>query len=267
MMNPRSTVVLMHGWPVTRLHWRQLGPALTEAGFQVMELDLPGLGVPVPNELPHLGKQRLAEWVREMLRGRGVTRYAVIGHDWGGTVGTLLAALDADAVTALVVEEEILPGVDVQVPSPGSDHYPTWHGPFSRAVGLAEALVPGREASYYGTFLAQSAGPAGLDPRIVAEYVAAYTGDDRLAAGLAYYRSREADTRDVRRIAADPIVTPVLTLGGQFGMGTAVETGMRTLARHVTGLVVPGTGHYPAEQAPEDVIEAVVRFLRASGAD
>ncbi|MDI6943644.1 alpha/beta fold hydrolase [Microbacterium barkeri] len=263
MTDSRPAVVLMHGWPVTRLHWRRLAPALADAGFAVVELDLPGLGAPVPPELPDLAKQSLAEWMHDALRRRGLARYAVIGHDWGGTVGTLLAATGPDTVNALVIEEEILPGVDVAIPAPGSDHYPSWHGPFNRAAGLAESLVPGRERAYYGGFLAQSAGPHPLDPQIVDEYVAAYVGEERLAASLSYYRTAEVDARAVRRIADDPIRTPVLALGGEFGMGSAVEEGMRGLASDVTGRVLPGAGHYPAEQNPAAVIDAVIPFLSA----
>ncbi|WSQ64325.1 alpha/beta hydrolase [Streptomyces sp. NBC_01216] len=75
-------------------------------------------------------KQELAGDVARLVGHLGIARYAVVGHDWGGTVGYLLAADHPDRVSALVVEEELLPGIDVVIPEPGRSHYPSWHGPF-----------------------------------------------------------------------------------------------------------------------------------------
>ena len=159
-------VVLLHGWPVTAYHWRHTvrslrrGRCCREAGH--------GRGV------ARLGWSRLVgtgpfdkrdrAWsagpVLRLTRALAIHRVALVGHDWGGTIGYLLAADHPDRVWSLIVEEEMLPGIDVPIPEPGRGrHYPTWHGPFNRAPGLAEGLVPGREDIYYGTFLRQSAGP------------------------------------------------------------------------------------------------------------
>ncbi len=206
-------------------------------------------------------KMHLADWVRSELSRRGVNRFAVIGHDWGGTVAVLLAASMPSAVTALVIEEEILPGVDIEVPAPGNSHYPSWHGPFNRAPDLAEQLVPGREAAYYGTFLQQSAGPTGLDPDTIRLYTDAYAVPGVLEAGLGYYRTRSADIAAVRQLLAKRIATPVLALGGRYAMGTAVADGMRQLAHEVSGAVLERSGHYPVEQEPEPAARAIIEFL------
>ncbi len=192
----------------------------------------------------------------------GIRHFALIGHDWGATVAAHVAARLPDAVTALVVEEEILPGVAADLVSPGADYYPSWHGPFNRAPHLAEQLVPGNEAAYYGTFLTQSAGPAGLDADTLRGYVDAYSAEGVLDAGLGYYRTREVDISDTRQLIADPLATPVLAIGGRFAMGASVEAGMRALAHDVTALVLERSGHYPAEQEPVRTAEAITAFLR-----
>ncbi|MDF2968782.1 MAG: alpha/beta hydrolase [Nocardioidaceae bacterium] len=253
-------VVLLHGWPVTQAHWRHLLPPLRRAGFAPVPLTLPGLGSS-PDEAYSFRKADLADWVHDQLTRQGVTQFAVIGHDWGGTVAVLLAASIPAAVTALVIEEEIPPGIDVDVPAPGNEHYPSWHGPFNRAPGLAEQLVPGRENAYYGLFLRQSAGPAGLDPDVVRCYAAAYTAPGVLEAGLAYYRTRSADVKDVHRLLANPIAAPVLAVGGGYAMGTAVTDAARLLADEVTGIVLDPAGHYPVEQDPEPAAQVITEFL------
>ncbi|MFJ5229043.1 alpha/beta fold hydrolase [Kitasatospora sp. NPDC088391] len=256
------TAVLLHGWPVTSAHWRYLVPALEAAGITAIPVTLPGLGAAPGAEVTAFHKAALADLVLARLAREGVTRFAVVGHDWGATVGCLLAARAPESVGALVVEEEILPGVEVGVPAPGRAHYPTWHGPFNRAPGLAEQLVPGREAAYYGAFLEQSAGPEGLAPDVLRAYVEAYSAPGVLEAGLAHYRTGTRDAEDVRALAARPLSVPVLAIGGRYAMGTAVADGMAALATEVTPLVLERSGHYPAEQEPDGVNPAVVRFLR-----
>ncbi|MFT4307414.1 MAG: alpha/beta hydrolase [Microbacterium sp.] len=254
-------VVLLHGWPVTQAHWRGLLPALRDAGFAPIPISLPGLGTP-PGDARDFRKGELARRLQEDLAERGLTRFAVVGHDWGGTVAVLMAAAMPAAVTALVVEEEILPGIDVDIPSPGAEHYPSWHGPFNRATGLAERLVPGREDAYYGTFLTQSAGPAGLDPAVLRSYIDAYRADGVLAAGLGYYRTRTDDLADIERVREHPIPTPVLAIGGRYAMGPAVAEGLRPIADDVRGLVLERSGHYPVEQEPESAARAIVDVLQ-----
>jgi pimeloyl-ACP methyl ester carboxylesterase len=253
-------VVLLHGWPVTEKHWRGLLPRLRGRGFAPVPIALPGLGTPA-GSTASFRKSDLADGVRDDLKKRGLTRFSLVGHDWGGSVAMFLAAAMPQAVNAIVIEEEILPGIDVDVPAPGAEHYPSWHGPFNRAPGLAEQLVPGREDAYYGTFLRESAGPTGLDPDTVRSYIDAYTTDGALEAGLSYYRSRADDIADVQQLRKNPIPTPVLAIGGRYAMGPAVADGLRTLSTDVTGLVLEQSGHYPAEQEPEPTAQAIIDFL------
>ncbi|MEU4191645.1 alpha/beta hydrolase [Kribbella sp. NPDC026611] len=254
-------VVLLHGWPVTEIHWQGLLPFLRRSDFAPIPVTLPGLGKP-PGSTPSFRKGDLADLLGRELSELGRRRFSLVGHDWGGTVALLLAAAMPEAVNAIVIEEEILPGIDINIPAPGAEYYPSWHGPFNRAPGLAEQLVPGREDAYYGTFLRQSAGPAGLDPETVRSYIDAYTTYDVLEAGLGYYRTRADDLTDVQRLQQNPIHTPVLAIGGRYAMGSAVAHGLRTLATDLTGLVLERSGHYPAEQEPEPTAQAITNFLQ-----
>jgi pimeloyl-ACP methyl ester carboxylesterase len=226
-------------------------------------ITLPGLGTP-PGDTRSFRKSELADWLSDQLAERGLTRFALVGHDWGGTVAVLLAAAMPQAVTALVVEEEILPGIDVDIPAPGAEHYPSWHGPFNRVPGLAEQLVPGRESAYYGAFLWDSAGPAGLDPAVLRSYIDAYRTDSVLEAGLGYYRTRADDIADIRPLRENPIRTPVLAIGGRYAMGTAVAEGLRPIATDITATVLERSGHYPAEQEPEPAARTITEFLGSS---
>jgi pimeloyl-ACP methyl ester carboxylesterase len=254
-----SVVLLLHGWPVTIYHWRHTSPALVAAGLRPIAVELEGLGS--SSQGGPFDKEALARNVIRLVDRPGVDSFAILGHDWGGTVGYLLAADLPRRVTRLVVEEEMLPGIETTIPEPGAQYYPHWHGPFLRVPGLAEALVPGREDAFYGAFLRESAGPVPLPDDALATYIDAYRAPSTVGATVGYYRTAAADAEAVRRRAATPLAMPVLTIGGEFGMGRAVATSFGTVASRVEHRQVAGAGHYPAEQRPDEVNATLVKFL------
>lgn len=260
-MRRPPVVALLHGWPVTAAHWRFLSPALRAAGFEVIELSPPGLGAATPDSQA-LDKESLARWVLTELDAAGAGCFALVGHDWGGSIAALGAGLAPERTWALVVEEEILPGVDVALTEPGASTYPQWHGAFNREPGLAEGLLAGRENAYLRAFLDRSAGPLGLAGEAIKGYLAAYAAEGSFASSLALYRTRAADQAAVDGLRRTPFPGPAMALGGAYGMGAAVSRGLTGLAHDVMPLVLADSGHYPAEQEPELTIGALVPFLR-----
>ncbi|WP_436502066.1 alpha/beta fold hydrolase [Actinokineospora sp. HUAS TT18] len=254
-------VVLLAGWPVTTYHWRFTIPELERAGFPVLPITLPGLGgTPAPTGgTDKLGVSRA---VLSTLDEFEVDQFVVVGHDWGGTVGCLLARNHPSRVAALVVTEEILPGIDVEIPEPGKSHYPRWHSAFNEQPGLAELILSGgREETFLSMFLTQSAGPKGLPPEAMDRYVGAYAGE-AFTIALRYYRTAHEDNRAVLGYTGELITQPVLAIGGEFGMGRAVGEGMKPLARNVHYVEIAEAGHYPAEQNPDLFSNTLIAFLQ-----
>ena len=57
------------------------------------------------------------------------------------------------------------------------------------------------------------------------------------------------------------IAAAVLAVGGALSSGPGVEDVMRQVADDVTGLVIPGAGHFLPEEAPEAMTRALLDFL------
>lgn len=262
-----QVVVLIHGWPITPYHWRFILPLLHRAGYRTLSITLRGLGGQSEGT-GNLEKSTLADEVRLLLAKLGISKYAIIGHDWGGTIAYLLAIKNPDKCRALVVEEEILPGIEVSMPLPGAEYYPNWHGPFNSAIGLAEALIQGREDIYYRKFLLESAGKNNLDDSAIYEYVSAYTLDknikSQLRDSLGYYRTAKQDSEQIKLSLANSLDIPILAVGGEYGMGKAVEQGFMSIGSHLKGIVCEGAGHYPIEQTPASCVPQIIDFLHAS---
>jgi pimeloyl-ACP methyl ester carboxylesterase len=54
---------------------------------------------------------------------------------------------------------------------------------------------------------------------------------------------------------------PVLAIGGAESSGAMVADTMQLVADDVQTLVIPGIGHWVAEQAPEQLLAALTAFL------
>ena len=54
---------------------------------------------------------------------------------------------------------------------------------------------------------------------------------------------------------------PVLAIGGGESSDAMVADTMQLVADDVQGMVLPGSGHWVAEQAPEELLAALTAFL------
>ena len=98
-------VILVHGWPDDALTWNRVAVDLAEAGFRVITPYLRGCGptrfldaaTPRSGQLVALG-QDLVEFAAALK----LSRYAVVGHDWGARAAYIASALDAARITHCV---------------------------------------------------------------------------------------------------------------------------------------------------------------------
>ena len=54
---------------------------------------------------------------------------------------------------------------------------------------------------------------------------------------------------------------PVLVIGGAQSVGEDVANTMKLVADDVQSVVIPGSGHWVAEEAPEEMLSALRAFL------
>lgn len=255
-------VVLLHGWPVTALHWRHVVPVLLRAGYRTLEVEARGLGETSSGRGDH-AKATLAREVLAALDAVGVRRFAVVGHDVGATIALLMAAEQPGRVAAIAVEEEVPPGIEVETAE--ADTYPSWHLPlFTAPEGVAERLLAGRLDATVDAYLGGSSGPAGLDFDAHVGYMSAYATDARLASTLALYRSSKEDARTVQRAVRRRLPMPGLAIAGHFGRGGQVAEALSHAVARVHTVIAHDAGHYPAEEAPDAVNGALIPFLRAA---
>jgi len=255
-------VVLVHGWPQSSWAWVRVMRLLAD-DFTVVALDLPGFGNS-SKPLDGFDKKTVAARLREALRGLGISRFALVGHDMGGQVAYAYAAQWPDEVSHFVFVESALPafgqekGMDVS--SGGS-----WHFGFNMEIDLAVALVSGRERLFIdhllhrtkvGLFDADAVGDADLD-----RYAEALARPGAMRCMCECYRALAQDRDDNRVLGAKPLPMPVLSVGGAQGYGPGVA--MRQVASDVSELTIRDCGHYVPEERPFELAAAIRSLVQA----
>jgi haloacetate dehalogenase len=268
-------VLLLHGFPQTKLMWRDVAPRLAER-FTVVCADLRGYGhsSTPPSSADHApySKRAMARDMIGVMAQLGFRRFCVAGHDRGGRVA-YRAALDyPDRVDALAVLDVLPVGT---VWDRADDRLALAFWPWSllaQAEPLPERLIGAAPDAVIDNALSPEWGsPADtFDGRVRAAYTAALGDPGHLHAICEEYRAAAGIDRDhdaADRAAGRRISCPVLALwsaSGPLSSWYDDDGGplalWRDLAIQVTGQAVDG-GHFFPEERPAAVAAALGDFF------
>jgi len=117
-------LLMIHGWPFSSLSFRSIARRLS-ARFTCILPDTPGLGETRWREDTPFAFGRQSATLRAFVDRLGLDRYALLGHDTGGTLARLLALADRERAGRLVIMNTEMPG-----------HRPPWIPLYQRLAAL-----------------------------------------------------------------------------------------------------------------------------------
>jgi pimeloyl-ACP methyl ester carboxylesterase len=250
-------IVLLHGYAETSRMWLPLIKQL-EKTHTVIAPDLRGAG---GSSTPADGytKAVMARDIHALVQHLGHKQVKIVGHDIGLMVAYAYAAQYPTEVAKIALMDAFLPGIgDWQSVWLMRD---LWHFHFYGETPLA--LVKGRERIYlehfWNDFAADRAHSVPEADRVF--YAGEYAKPDHMRAGFEYFRAFEQDAKDFEGFAKTPLSMPMLVLAGGKASGQFLIDQGKMVATNVEGVIVPGSGHWLMEEAPDDVIPALVKFL------
>jgi haloacetate dehalogenase len=218
-------VLLLHGFPQTKLTWRDITPQLAER-FTVICADLRGYGdsstPPSDPEHAAYSKRVMARDMVTVMAQLGFVRFSIAGHDRGGRVAYRTALDNPERVDALAVLD-VLP-VD-GVWDRADDRLALGVWPWSMLAQpepLPERLIAGAPGAVTGNAFSGAWGsPAGtFGEQVRAAYTAALSDPARIHAICEEYRAAAGIDRDhdaADRAAGRVITCPVLVLWSASG--------------------------------------------------
>ena len=154
-----------------------------------------------------------------------------------------------------------MPGVSASPPLFGSTqaNNQLWHFPFNRLAEVNNQLAAGREDIYFGFQFAKAANK--LPDHVVRYYVDGLSDPDALNGSFQAYRALDTTISQNEQRKERRLTLPVLAIGGAEGIGEGAANTMMLAADDVQTAVIPGCGHHPAEETPNELMAALTPFL------
>ena len=253
-------VLLLHGFSVSRFFWNAQVAALADAGYFALAPNQRGYAQgarPDPADLESYRVERLIGDAFDLVAaaGHGERRFHLVGHDWGASLAWAIAYRQPERLGSLTI---------LSRPHPLS---------FARALAMPDG-EQARRSQHHQAFLQADAGPrlladdareirtrlgnAGVPPAAIAAHLSVLGKPEAMEAALAWYRARG------ERQMLGPIRVPTLYIWGDaddtVGRTAAAGTG-EFIAAPYRFEVLPGVGHYAADQVPGKVNTLLLEHL------
>ena len=256
-------VLLLHGFAESMHCWRRQAAALADAGYRAVAPSQRGYS---PGARPDTGDtanyhiERLMDDAMAIAAacGTGDRRFHLVGHDWGGSIAWALADRYPQRLASLTVLSRPHPNAfnrALQMPD-GDQAYRSRHHKAFLEPG-AEDLLLADDASQLRTRLAA----AGVPQPAIDAHLSVLGNRPAMEAALAWYRARGAI-----RSPLGPIRVPTLYIWGDADdtVGRVAAEGTEDfIAAPYCFEVLPGVGHFAADQAADRVAELLLQQVRA----
>jgi pimeloyl-ACP methyl ester carboxylesterase len=288
-------VVLAHGFPELSYSWRHQIPALARAGYRVVAPDQRGYGrssrpEPIADyDIAHLTGDLLG-----ILDDLGEDRAVFVGHDWGAIVVWTLALLAPERVAGVAglsvpfVPRSHRPPTErlrellgdrffymLYFQEPGVADADLGRDPATTLRRLLAGARLGAGGDDAGSLFADDGRgfverlpepaelPTWLSHDDLDHYVAEFTRTG-FTGGLNWYRNLDRNWSLTEPLAGARVAVPSLFVGGSLDpvlvmTPPAVMDGR--LDDHRGTLLLDGAGHWIQQERPDEVNEALLRFL------
>lgn len=254
-------VLLLHGFCVSRHYWSAQVPALADAGYFAVAPNQCGYAAgarPDPADLDSYRMDRLIADALDIVAtlGHGERRIHLVGHDWGGSLSWDIADRWPDRIASLTMLSRPHPqsfARALAMPDGEQAHRSRHHKAFLDPKAGAELLAD--DARWVRDRLVRSGVPADK----IAQHLSVLGNPAAMEAALAWYRAR-----GTRNTPTGPTRVPTLYIWGDaddtVGRAAAEGTG-EFIAAPYRFEVLPGVGHYAADQMPDRVTALLLEHL------
>ncbi|MEQ8857395.1 MAG: alpha/beta hydrolase [Pseudomonadales bacterium] len=294
------TVILVHGFPESWYSWRKQLPALADAGYRAVAVDVRGYGR--SSKPTGVDDYRMVKKVGDMVgvvEALGCGTTTIIGHDWGAPIAWTSALLRPDLFPAVAgLSVPYAPPASPSEPAPtarmrlmaGADN--EFYVEYFQQVGRAEAEIEADVRRWLLGFYWCASGDVVDGPnialvergrRLCDKFVYPETMPDWLSDAdldvytgefeysgffgpLSRYRNVDRDFADLAAFAGRPIEQPSLFIGGSKDGPTiwgapAIERFPHTLPGLVRSEILDGAGHWIQQERAQRVNELLIEFL------
>lgn len=290
-------VVMLHGFPESWYSYRHQIAALAEAGYHAIAPDQRGYGgTDRPDDPAQYSQLHLVGDVIGLLDAIGAEEAVVVGHDWGAPVAWNAALMRPDRIRGVVgLSVPYIPrGPMSMLQAMRSMLGDGFYMQYFQEPGVADAELARDVRTTVIKMLYGASGDVpetGLEPVVpegmglldlvpeppslpawlTEEDIDFFTAEFErtgFTGGLNWYRAIELSWELTAPWAGAPITVPALYVAGDRDLVYAFPA-MRDLIPVLSTfipnlretIILPGCGHWTQQERPEDVNEALIKFL------
>jgi len=263
-------ILLLHGNPLTHVHWHLVAPRLAER-FTVVTPDLRGYGDSSKprgkNDHSNYSFRRMAQDQVEVMEHFGFHEFFVAGHDRGARTAHRMA-LDHPKKVSRLALLDILPTHHVLTHTTWRTALNSFHWFFmAQPYDIPEKFINGRENFYINKKLTKMGiGKGGFSQRTFNEYARCCTPENihsvcedyRAGVGI----DMELDTTDFE--SGRLVDCPVAIFWGKDSHTEKFFDPKKVWPKYCSKIMKMQTlncGHYPAEQNPDEVFSELYEFF------
>jgi pimeloyl-ACP methyl ester carboxylesterase len=252
-----TAVILIHGFATSSFLWRNIAPAVTDAGHTAYAVDLFGHGESDRPFDADFGIAAQAEYLDSAMTALRVARAVLVGADIGGAIALRLAATRPERVEKLVLINT--PAFDEL---PAKDITQLQRNTAKFAVRTTRGIL-GAAPLIEAVLKRSVADPEKHMPvRLIARYLAPFVGKDGTSHLLAL--ASAIGPEDIEDIELRNIHVPTLILWGE--QDSFVD---RRIADKLTNALpdgrlvrLPGVARLLPEENPERLIQLLLDFMK-----
>ena len=256
-------VLLLHGFAESMHCWRTQAASLADMGYRAIAPSQRGYSPgarPDPSDHPSYHIDRLMDDAMAIVAASGYAdrRFHLAGHDWGGSIAWALADRYPQRIASLTILSRPHPNAfnrALMMPdgeqARRSKHHKAFLEPDAADIVLAD------DCKWLRDRLAAN----GMPQAAIERHLAVLGNKAAMEGALAWYRARGAI-----RGPLGPIRVPTLYIWGDADdtVGrVAAEGTVDFIAAPYRFEVLPGVGHFAADQEPERVSELMLAHISA----
>ena len=269
----RTPVLLLHGWPDDASTWDEVAPAIAASGRRVIVPTLRGFGDTrfLDNATPRTGNSAIhALDMIALLDALGIERLAVVGHDWGSNIAEALAVGWPERVERLVMLAT--PPRLGGMPTPSFEQAQRYWYHWFMATARGEQAVRADPHGFAHLHWVNWAPPGWFDEATFARVARSFDNPDWVDVTLHSYRSRwenaapdpRSEWLETKVKATKALSLPAMFIKGDVD-GVTCQASFAPVPKKFEGpfelIGLPGVGHFPQREAPQQVAELLVPFL------
>jgi pimeloyl-ACP methyl ester carboxylesterase len=254
-----APVLLLHGFAESFHHWDAQIAALAAAGYRTIAPSQRGYSPgarPDPVDTANYHFDRLVEDATNIATVSGAPSFHLVGHDWGGSIAWGIADKHPERLASLTILSRPHPNAFNRAPAlPDGDqkhrsrHHREFLEPDAASVVLADDAA----------WLRVRWDAAGLARAVQEKHFSVLGNPATMEAALAWYRARGAI-----RSPLGVIGVPTLYIWGDADdtVGRpAAEWTREYVSAPYEFAVLPGGGHFTADQMPDEVNALLLAHL------